>query len=199
MAYLYRHIRLDKNEPFYIGIGSDSNFERAKTKLSRNVFWKRIVDKTDYLIEIMFENLSWEDACKKEKEFIQLYGRRDLHMGTLVNLTNGGDGQSTPSAETLIKLKYVKTKEHREKLRNAKLGSKNPFYNKKRESHSIWMLNNHPNRKCVLQFNKNGSFIKEWISAKDVEINEGINYKNISACCRGKRKSAGGYIWKFKN
>jgi hypothetical protein len=22
MAYVYRHIRLDKNEPFYIGIGS---------------------------------------------------------------------------------------------------------------------------------------------------------------------------------
>lgn len=28
MAYLYRHIRLDKNEPFYIGIGSDSNYNR---------------------------------------------------------------------------------------------------------------------------------------------------------------------------
>jgi hypothetical protein len=24
MAYLYRHIRHDKNEPFYIGIGSDN-------------------------------------------------------------------------------------------------------------------------------------------------------------------------------
>lgn len=23
MAYVYRHIRLDKNEPFYIGIGKD--------------------------------------------------------------------------------------------------------------------------------------------------------------------------------
>jgi hypothetical protein len=23
MAYLYRHIRLDKNQPFYIGIGKD--------------------------------------------------------------------------------------------------------------------------------------------------------------------------------
>jgi hypothetical protein len=23
MIYLYRHIRLDKNEPFYIGIGED--------------------------------------------------------------------------------------------------------------------------------------------------------------------------------
>ena len=31
MAYLYRHIRLDKNEPFYIGIGSNelNNYKRA--------------------------------------------------------------------------------------------------------------------------------------------------------------------------
>ena len=27
MAYVYRHIRLDKNEPFYIGIGKDDSGE----------------------------------------------------------------------------------------------------------------------------------------------------------------------------
>jgi len=27
MAYLYRHIRLDNNEPFYIGIGNDQGSE----------------------------------------------------------------------------------------------------------------------------------------------------------------------------
>lgn len=37
MAYLYRHIRLDKNEPFYIGIGS--NKARCYTKKTRNKHW----------------------------------------------------------------------------------------------------------------------------------------------------------------
>ena len=32
MAYLYRHIRLDTNEIFYIGIGSDINYKRAFIK-----------------------------------------------------------------------------------------------------------------------------------------------------------------------
>ena len=32
MAYIYRHIRLDKNEPFYIGIGSDKDYKRAYNK-----------------------------------------------------------------------------------------------------------------------------------------------------------------------
>ena len=33
MAYLYRHIRLDKNEPFYIGIVSDNVYKISNDKL----------------------------------------------------------------------------------------------------------------------------------------------------------------------
>jgi hypothetical protein len=43
MAYLYRHIRLDKNVPFYVGIGkSDLNFNRAYSNKNRNTYWKNI-------------------------------------------------------------------------------------------------------------------------------------------------------------
>jgi hypothetical protein len=90
MAYLYRHIRLDNNEPFYIGIGSDNGYYRAKS-LKRNIFWKRITSITNYEIEIMFEDISYEEACNKEKEFIKLYGR-SINGGTLCNLTDGGEG-----------------------------------------------------------------------------------------------------------
>lgn len=90
MAYVYRHIRLDKNEPFYIGIGK--SISRAYSKKNRNTHWQNIVKNTDYEIEILFDNLNWDDACNKEKEFIKIYGRCDLHNGTLCNLTDGGDG-----------------------------------------------------------------------------------------------------------
>jgi len=199
MAYLYRHIRLDNNTPFYIGIGNDISYKRSKLAKCRNIFWKRIVNKTEYEIEIVLDNLTWEEACKKEKEFIKLYGRKDLGLGTLTNLTDGGEGQFNPSNETRLKMKYVKSKEHREKLSIAKLGENNPFFNKKRKEHSIWMKNNHPNKKSILQLDKNGSFIKEWESARKVYQILNIEYKNISACCYGKRKTAGGYVWKFKN
>ncbi len=92
VAYVYRHIRLDKNEPFYIGIGTDNNFKRAREKTRRSEFWNKIVSKTDYEVEILFENIDIEKAKKKEIEFISLYGRKNLYTGTLVNLTNGGDG-----------------------------------------------------------------------------------------------------------
>jgi hypothetical protein len=39
--------------------------------------------------------LSWEEACEKEIELIEMYGRRKLGEGTLVNLTEGGQGGAT--------------------------------------------------------------------------------------------------------
>lgn len=92
MAYVYRHIRLDKNEPFYIGIGSDARYHRANYKLGRNNLWNKIVNLTEYKVEIMLDDLTWEEACEKEKEFISLYGRKNLNKGCLSNLTDGGEG-----------------------------------------------------------------------------------------------------------
>lgn len=42
-----------------------------------------------------------------------------------------------------------------------------------------------------------GEAIKEWNSARIAAAHFPTNYKNISAVCRGKRKSAGGYGWRF--
>jgi len=97
--YLYRHIRPDNNEVFYIGIGtkpiSNTNhpYSRSKTKKGRNKIWKTIVERNkDYIIEIIIESNDYDFVKEKEKEFIALYGRKDLGKGTLCNLTDGGDG-----------------------------------------------------------------------------------------------------------
>lgn len=97
MAYVYRHIRLDKNEPFYIGVGEDrvgfiGKYARSKDKNQRNRYWRSIVNKTPYEIEILVDNLTWEKALEKEIEFISLHGRKDIGKGPLCNLTNGGEG-----------------------------------------------------------------------------------------------------------
>ena len=92
MAYLYRHIRLDKNEPFYIGIGNCKNNKRAYTNSNRNKYWHNVVNMTAYEVEILFDEISIQEARKKEIEFISLYGRKDMGTGCLVNMTDGGDG-----------------------------------------------------------------------------------------------------------
>jgi hypothetical protein len=129
MAYLYRHIRLDKNEVFYIGVGSDKTYRRANTKNNRNLYWYNIVNKTEYIVEILIDDISFKTALEKEIEFISLYGRKDLKKGTLCNLTDGGEGvlNYKRSKESCLKVSValkgrVYSEETIEKMRKAKTG-----------------------------------------------------------------------------
>jgi hypothetical protein len=99
---------LDKNEVFYIGIGNE---KRPYSKFSRNRIWKFITEKTNYRVDIILDNLTYQEACKKEIEFINIYGRKDLGLGTLVNLTDGGTGGSglKHTEETKLKMKGRKS------------------------------------------------------------------------------------------
>ena len=107
MAIVYRHIRLDKNEPFYVGIGKTIN--RAYSKYSRNKIWNSIINKSNYQVDILFDNLTWEEACIKEQEFIKIYGRIDNKTGVLSNLTDGGEGT----------INYIFTKNHKKLIAEA--------------------------------------------------------------------------------
>ena len=166
MAYLYRHIRLDTNEPFYIGIGSDDDFGRSRDKRSRNRFWKSIVAKTEYDIEIMMTDLTWDEACEKEIEFIKLYGKAHLKHGTLCNLTDGGEGT---------------------------LGFKMPKSSVDRMVEKI--------SEPIIQYNIDGSIVREWLSISDAWRALGIDTSGITKCCMGKknRNSIGGFIWRYKD
>lgn len=53
--------------------------------------------------------------------------------------------------------------------------------------------------KPVLQFSKNGDFIKKWDSASVAERDGNFNDGCIGECCRGKLKTSGGYIWRYAN
>ena len=122
---IYRHRTIDTHEVFYIGIGS---VKRSKSK-HRSSFWKNVVNKHGYYIEIIKDNLSWEEACELEQLLIQEYGRRDLGTGILVNLTDGGEGApgTIISEETKLKLRDKNkgkklTEEHKKKIGLANKG-----------------------------------------------------------------------------
>ena len=113
--YIYRHIRLDKDQVFYVGIGTKRvnckaltcEYYRAFTYDSRSSFWWNIVNKTDFRVDLLFETSDIDLIISKEIEFIKLYGRKDLGSGTLVNLTNGGDGIKGYNHTHETKLKMV--------------------------------------------------------------------------------------------
>lgn len=131
MAYVYRHIRLDKNQPFYIGIGSDAEYKRANERTRRSELWKKITTKSDYFVEIIADDVSVQFAKEKEIEFIKLYGRIDKRTGTLCNMTDGGDGLNgyifTESHKKKLSEKAkqkILSEEQKEKLRKFRLGKK---------------------------------------------------------------------------
>lgn len=131
MFYLYRHIRLDTGMPFYIGIGKKINkfstikmeYYRAFASQYRNKYWHHVVNKHDYVVEILYECDNQEEIILKEKEFITLYKRKELG-GILVNLTDGGEGISG----------VVFTEESRQKISDSRRGkyhgADNPFFGK---------------------------------------------------------------------
>lgn len=63
-----------------------------------------------------------------------------------------------------------------------------------------WVGEKSPCSKPVLQYDKEGNFIKRWVNAGEVERAGIAGRSNVSACCRGKShvKTAGGFVWRFE-
>lgn len=128
MAFVYKHIRNDKNEVFYIGISDnkDGKYKRSLDEVHRNKFWKNITNKTSFTCEVIFDNISWEEAKKIEIELIEKYGLRFNKTGSLCNLTLGGEGS--------LGLKW--DDERREKIMSKIVGKKRTQESKDRMSKS---------------------------------------------------------------
>lgn len=152
MAIVYEHLRNDTNEVFYVGIGAEE--KRAYKKSGRTPYWKNIVEKVGYTVDIIHSDVDWNEACELEKHLISLFGRKDLETGNLINLTDGGEGSlgtiisektrqklsearkgKNPSEETRQKLSKVNkgktlSEETKQKISEATKGQKNHMFGK---------------------------------------------------------------------
>lgn len=210
MAYVYRHIRLDKNVPFYIGVGLYNTYKRAYEKNGRNKYWKNIVSKTAYEVEILLDDLTKEEAFKKEIEFISLYGKF-INGGTLCNISDGGNGgiMSKEINEKRIKSLTGKklSKETKDKIRQKSTGRKPTISTRKKMSEvhkskgtGKWLESKghlNGNSKKVEQYSLNGELIKIWGCCIYASNELKLNKSSLSAALNGNQKTAGGYIWKF--
>lgn len=184
MYYLYRHIRLDKNEVFYIGIGTivrtNYNIQSEETLYTRayrkgkyrNQHWNNIANKTNYSVEIMFHTENILEIQKKEREFIALYKE------TLTNKTDGGHGIESYNHTRLAKEKISIA------LKGRKLSTEHIFKANKRKFKSIIMYND----------------TEELFFASVTQAAEYLgktNITNISACLKGRRQTAFGYKYKY--
>lgn len=149
-------------------------------------------------------DILFEDHCddgylsKLECEYIiendSFVGYNKMGM----NLTLGGEGcaglKHTEDTKKLIsenRKKTGKTKAHQDAIDRLK-GRK---INKSDE----WIKNNSESiKKSIIQYDLDGNLIKEWKSAKDVELELGFSRKNISANLRGITHKAYDFKWVYK-
>ena len=101
--YTYAYLRED-GTPYYVGKGKgsritqDHKHHKPPKDISRIIFLK--------------QNLTEEDAFKHEIYMIAVFGRKDLETGILHNKTNGGEGTSGRSNESLKKQSESMRKAH---------------------------------------------------------------------------------------
>ena len=96
------------------------------------------------------------------------------------------------------------TEKEKERLCELFSGKNNPFYGKRHTEEAKNKISKankgklsgkqHPRCREVFCIELNCTF---W-GAKEAEILYGINKSHIAACCKGKRKTAGGYHWVYK-
>lgn len=72
---------------------------------------------------------------------------------------------------------------------NINYGNRNSKVSKK--------LTNGKLSKSILQYDIQGTLIKQYPSTKEAERETGYANTHISDCCNGKRKTAYGYVWKY--
>jgi len=104
--YVYKHLRNDTNECFYIGKGKNN---RLYSTLDRNNYWHEIADSFGFKAEIVANNLSEENAYELEKILIATYRNNGE------NLTNIYDGGKHGKIPDDIKNKRAEDKKIKEK------------------------------------------------------------------------------------
>lgn len=126
----YKYEEFEFNfEPFYVGKGKDKRDNvHLKNCYNKNTFFKRKINKIikctgeiPIIIRIL-ENLSEINAFNLEKKLIKIIGRNDLGLGTLVNMTDGGEGLTNCSEITRNKLRIPFSQERKDKISKAKKG-----------------------------------------------------------------------------
>ena len=157
---------------------------------------------------VLEDNILRENLNMKEQEWIEYYD--SFYCG--YNETAGG-GQTIFSEEVKRKLSesrkgqlvgirngmYGKhhSKESREKMSEASRGANNPFYGKHRkESTKQKMRISNKNKSKVNKYDLNGNFICFYNSITEA-MKENPKAGHISDVCRGIRKQAAGFIWKY--
>lgn len=200
--YTYRIDDIETNE-FYIGSRScDGSVENDFEYMGSMVVWKP--NKKQLKKTILNSNfLSREDAILEEinliKENINNPLNRNYNIpGIGFHNTGRVFGIETRNKMSIARLgknnpRFGKahSEETREKIRKKALGRVYSENTKKKLSEIRY-------KTPVVQYTKCMEIVSEYESIKKASENTYVDRGDINKVCKGKQKSAGGFIWKYK-
>ena len=180
-VYRLENVITKKN---YIGMTSQNPKERwcgayhGKMKEAIDAFpfdlcWKKYIE---------FQTPNKEQALELEAELMKWYDSID-----------NGYNTSSYSRGT-----YKRSDKTKRKMAEAQIGEKNPMFGKNLSEEHRKKISESKGVNGILQFSKEGEFIAEYPSIMEAERQTGCNRGNICQCCKEKRKSTGGFIWRYK-
>ena len=214
---VYVHFNKMTNEPFYVGRGIKY---RPNRKDGRNIWWKNIVNKYGYYVEIFENNLTNDEANELEIYWISQLKTWGFK---LCNLTDGGNGKSgyklsesqreqlikrltgkKPSDESRLKMSLshkgkptgrlgIKlSDEHKLKISKSGKGKHPHGFTEYAKEQSIAKK-----LKPIIQLDLNGNIINKWNSLKEAAASLNCNQSNISMALKKKRKYLE-FLWIFE-
>lgn len=159
---------------------------------------------------IIREGLTEEEAKIAERKLIKHYDSRNRSKG--YNITPGGD--TSPMKDPAVRKKSSEshkgmrqTEEQKEHLRQLFTGRIVPEDTKRKVSETIKKLWQDPEHRAkhitsaksrpVIACDTEGKVVAMFNSLKQADSETGTDYRNIQACCKGKRKTSGGYVWRY--
>ena len=188
MYTVYQHKNL-RNGKSYIGMTSLEPKKRWENGLSgyrNNQQMYNDIKNSDW-------NTDWEHNIIRQFENKQEALKYEAFLIAMLGTVRNGYNTSAYASHSC-----KHSEESKRKMSEAKTGENNYWYGKHHSEESKQKMAENRPSKLVLQFSKDGEFIAEYSSIHEAERHTGLSASNICKCCRGERKSAGGFIWRYK-
>lgn len=181
-----------------IYIGSSKNFYSRylahKSKKNINTYLGRAFRKygfENFIFEVL-ESPEIVDLIKREQFWMDFYKSYDKSIGYNSRPTaesNLGFKHSDSTKNKLSESQKGKPRKNGNSYRNYSDTQREKFKNTMKELKHDW--------KQVSQFDLKENLIKTFPSISEAGRQTGLNFKSISRCALGQRKTAFGFIWKF--
>lgn len=167
-------------------------------RTSYGYIWRYADDDGNFPTHISKEDLEWilDKTSKRDKHVAQydLYGKYIKSYKTIA-LAENETGINHRDISSCCKGKIVRTGKYFWRYIDDLTNDSDMAPDELELRIKKIKVDNRP----ILQYTKDGIFIKEYKSLADVSRDNNVHSSNVTKCCQGKIKTIGGYAYKYKH